>query len=181
MNQSKISPKQSLRAPWRVDNALVDKGNAVWTTLKSGCLCPCQYCWQWPPAKKKKRLVEDLCWIVPHVPLMTKSEEGLNRPELSMTPSSNTTYLLRPLSWDCSSSVQFSPLIGRDWVVGAHEGPFSKDLLPVFSAGGHREQFHKWTPHPRPPLFQKSTSYFYVNGPLTIYYSTVHCPALLSM
>ena len=54
MNQSKISPKQSLRAPWKVDNALVDKGNAVWTTLKSGCLCPCQYCWQWPPAKKKK-------------------------------------------------------------------------------------------------------------------------------
>ena len=35
------------------------------------------------------------------------------------------------------SSVQFSPL--TDWVVGAtlHEGRFSRDAFPVFSAGGH--------------------------------------------
>ena len=28
-----------------------------------------------------------------------------------------------------------------DWVVGGHEGRFSRDPLPVFSAGGHFEQF----------------------------------------
>ena len=40
------------------------------------------------------------------------------------------------------SSVQFSPL--TDWVVGGHEGRISKDPLPVFSAGGCREQFWHW-------------------------------------
>ena len=37
------------------------------------------------------------------------------------------------------SSVQFSPL--TDWVVWGHEGRFSRDPLPVFSAGGPCEQF----------------------------------------
>ena len=44
-------------------------------------------------------------------------------------------------SWYMSrfSSVQFSPL--TDWVLGGHAGRFSKDPLPVFSAGGPRRQF----------------------------------------
>ena len=46
--------------------------------------------------------------------------------------------------------IQFSPL--TDWVVGGggggHEGGFSRDPLPVVSAGGHREQFWQW--HGRP-------------------------------
>ena len=36
-------------------------------------------------------------------------------------------------------SVQCSPL--TDLVIGGHEGLSSRDSLPVFSAGGHLEQF----------------------------------------
>ena len=40
------------------------------------------------------------------------------------------------------SGFQFSPL--TDWVVGGHEGRFSTDPLPAFSAGGYCGQFwHK--------------------------------------
>ena len=38
-----------------------------------------------------------------------------------------------------TSPVQLRPL--TDWVVGVHEGRFSRDALPVFSAGGPCEQF----------------------------------------
>ena len=64
------SPKPSFRAPWRVGNAVVSRGNAGWTTAKSGHLCLCQNCSQ---GSLQKRLEKDLCWIIPHVPLMTQS------------------------------------------------------------------------------------------------------------
>ena len=64
------SPKPSFRAPWSVGDAVASTGNAGWTTSKSGHPCPCQNCSQGPPAEKTGR---DLCWIVPHVPLVTQS------------------------------------------------------------------------------------------------------------
>ena len=42
-------------------------------------------------------------------------------------------------SYRAFSSVHFSPL--TDWIVGGHEGRFSRDPHPVFSAGGPGEQF----------------------------------------
>ena len=38
------SPKPSSRAPWRLDDAVVSRGSAGWTTWKSGHSCPCQNC-----------------------------------------------------------------------------------------------------------------------------------------
>ena len=38
------SPKPPFRAPWSVGDALVGRGNARWTTSKSGHPCPCQNC-----------------------------------------------------------------------------------------------------------------------------------------
>ena len=46
------SPKPPFRAPWRVGDAMVGRGNAGWTASKSGHSCPCQNCLQWPPAEK---------------------------------------------------------------------------------------------------------------------------------
>ena len=36
------SPKPSFKAPWRVGDTVVGRGNAGWTTPKSGRPCPCQ-------------------------------------------------------------------------------------------------------------------------------------------
>ena len=49
------SPKPTFRAPWRMGDAVVSKGNAGWTTSKSGHPCPCKNCSQWPPAEKTGR------------------------------------------------------------------------------------------------------------------------------
>ena len=49
------SPKPSSRAPGRVGGAVVDRGNAGWTTSKNGHICPCQSCSQRPPAEKTGR------------------------------------------------------------------------------------------------------------------------------
>ena len=61
MSQVKTaSPKPFFRAPWRVGDAMVGRGNAGWTTSKSGHPSPCQNCSQGPPAGKKNP-EEDLC------------------------------------------------------------------------------------------------------------------------
>ena len=49
------SPEPSFRAPWRVGDAVVGRGNAGWTTSKSGHICPCQNCSQGPSAEKTGR------------------------------------------------------------------------------------------------------------------------------
>ena len=49
------SPKPIFRAPWRVGDAVVDRGIAGWTTSKSGHPCPRQNCSRWPPAEKTGR------------------------------------------------------------------------------------------------------------------------------
>ena len=49
------SPKPSFSAPWRVGDAVFSRGNAGWTTSKSGHTCPCQNCLQWLPAEKAGR------------------------------------------------------------------------------------------------------------------------------
>ena len=78
------SPKPSFKAPWRVGDSVVGRGNAGWTsradipahtrTAHKGLL--------------QKRLEEDLCWIVPHVPTTThQSVKGLNWTELNCWPT----------------------------------------------------------------------------------------------
>ena len=49
------SPKPSFTAPWRVGNAVVSRGNAGWTTSKSGLSCSCQNCSQGSPAEEAGR------------------------------------------------------------------------------------------------------------------------------
>ena len=49
------SPEPSFKAPWRVGDAVVGRGNAGWTTSKSGHPCPCQICSQGPSAEKTGR------------------------------------------------------------------------------------------------------------------------------
>ena len=83
------SPKPSFRASLRVDDAVVGRGNAGWTTSKSGHLCPCQNCSKWSPQGKTGRgsllnrpscLPEDpigqdteLNWIFQNVGLLSKT------------------------------------------------------------------------------------------------------------
>ena len=58
------SRKSSFKAPWRVGDAVVGRGNGGWTTPKSGHPCTCQNRSQEPPAKTNKQtnnLEEDLC------------------------------------------------------------------------------------------------------------------------
>ena len=50
-----ISPKPSFRAPWRVNKAMVGRGNAGGTTSNSGHPFLCQNCSQWPVAEKTGR------------------------------------------------------------------------------------------------------------------------------
>ena len=75
------SPTSSFSAPWRVGDAVVDRGNAGWITSKSGHPCPCQNCSKGPPAEKTGKY---LCWIAPHVPPTTQSVKGLNGTELNI-------------------------------------------------------------------------------------------------
>ena len=49
------SPKPSFRTPWRMDDAVVGRGNAGWTTSKSGHPCSCQSCTQGSHAEKTGR------------------------------------------------------------------------------------------------------------------------------
>ena len=49
------SPKPFIRAPWRVGDTVVGRGNAGWTTSKSGHPFPCQSCSQGSPAEKTGR------------------------------------------------------------------------------------------------------------------------------
>ena len=49
------SPKPSFRAPWRVGDAVVGRGNAGWTRSKCWHPCPCQNCSQGPPVEKNWR------------------------------------------------------------------------------------------------------------------------------
>ena len=48
-------PKPFIRAPWRAGDLMVSRGNAGWTTPKSGHPCPCQNCCQGPPTEKAGR------------------------------------------------------------------------------------------------------------------------------
>ena len=49
------SPEPAYRAPWRVGDAVVGRGNAGRTGSKSGHPCPCQNCSQGPQAEKTGR------------------------------------------------------------------------------------------------------------------------------
>ena len=84
-------PIPSSMAPWRMNDTVVTRGNAGWTTSKSGHPCPCQNHSQGPPAEN---LEEDFSWIAPHVTPMTQSVKGLNWTELKVRIQ---LYLLRLL------------------------------------------------------------------------------------
>ena len=63
--QCSASPKPSFGAPWRVDNVVIGRGNAEWKTTKSGHPSHARSA---DKVLLQKRLKEDLCWIVRHVP-----------------------------------------------------------------------------------------------------------------
>ena len=55
LHATTASPKPFFRAPWRVEDTMVSRGNAGWTASKSGHPCPCQNYSQGPPAEKTGR------------------------------------------------------------------------------------------------------------------------------
>ena len=50
-----VSPKRFFRAPWRVSDSVVGRGNAGWTISNSGHSCLSQNCSQGPPAENTGR------------------------------------------------------------------------------------------------------------------------------
>ena len=121
------SPKPSFRAPGRVDEAVVDRRNVGWTTSKSWHPCPCLNCSQGPPAKK--RLVEDLCWIVPRCLLDDPIGQGT---EMIWTMQSLrmeifTRFLCVRASWHVQLG---SVLFG--WVVRLSQSAFPLESDPFF-------------------------------------------------
>ena len=98
------SPKPSFKAPWRVGEAVVARGDAGWTTSKTNTKprfpelflrkkgpdneaksfhqrvedTPVHARTAHKGLLQKKRLEEDLCWIVPYVPPTIQSGNGLN-------------------------------------------------------------------------------------------------------
>ena len=70
------SPKPSFRAPCRVGDAVVWRGNAGWTTSAHARIAHKGFL--------KKRPEDNLCWIVPHVPPTTQLVKRLNWNELIM-------------------------------------------------------------------------------------------------
>ena len=55
VNAPTASPKPSFRARWRVDDAVVGRGNDVRKASKNRHICPCHNCSQEPPAQKTGR------------------------------------------------------------------------------------------------------------------------------
>ena len=74
-----MTSKPSNRGPWRVDNTMVSRENARWTTSKSGRPCPCQNCSQGPPAKKDwNRISAELSLMSPQQPNQSRDWTELN-------------------------------------------------------------------------------------------------------
>ena len=82
-------PKSSFRAPWRVGNAVVGRGNAGWTTSKSGRSCSCQSCSQRPHVEKTGRGSQ---LNRPYVPPTTQSVESLNWTEFILVKQFQTLW-----------------------------------------------------------------------------------------
>ena len=76
---STASPKPSFKAPWWLRDAAVGRGNAGWTTSKSGHLCLCQNCSQGPPAEKDlKRICAETSLMSPRRPNQSRDWTELN-------------------------------------------------------------------------------------------------------
>ena len=105
-------PNSSFKASWRVGDAVVGKGNAGWTTSKSGHPCPCQNCSPWPSAKTTER------------------GSLLNRPHLSLPddPIGQGTELHRP-------RLEFKERVKPESCIFA-----KKNLLPPICADTLRSQ-----------------------------------------
>ena len=92
-HDKRASPKPSFRAPWRVGDAVVDGGNAGWTTSKSRHPCSCQNCSQGPSAEQKK-MEENLM-----SPSTTPSIKELNGTELILLPLPGSLPFSSLTSW----------------------------------------------------------------------------------
>ena len=69
------SPKLSLKAPRRMGDAVAGRGNAGWTTTKSGHPCPGQNCSQGPPAEKTgRRSLQNRLSSLPDDPIGQRTE-----------------------------------------------------------------------------------------------------------
>ena len=85
------SPKPSFRAPWRVGDAVVGRGNAGWTTPKSGHPCPSQNCSQGLSAEMNGR---GFLLNRPSCPPPTHSVKGLNWTELNCRYETSFKWVL---------------------------------------------------------------------------------------
>ena len=75
LHATTASSKPSFSMPRRVGKAVVGRGNAGWTTSKSGNPAHARTVYI---SHSQKRLEEDFCRIIPHVTPMTQSVKGLN-------------------------------------------------------------------------------------------------------
>ena len=79
-----LSKIPSFRTLWKLDDAVVGRGNAGWTQSKSGLPCPWQICSQGPPVEKTGRgsLLDRPSSPLPPPSSTTQSVKGLNCTEL---------------------------------------------------------------------------------------------------
>ena len=139
------SPKPFFRAPWRVGNAVVDRGNAWLITSKSGHPSPYQNCWIGPPTEKTdKGSLPNPPSCPPNHPIGRGTELKWRSTHVHQSHSLGQGFIHSGSgNWDELSSVPW--LTG--WL-GGHEGWFGRDPFLVFSVGGRCEQFWlRWDTH----------------------------------
>ena len=75
------SPKPSFGASWWVGDSVIGRGNTGWTHQRVDIPAHARTAHK---GLLQKRLEEDICWIIPHVPSTTHSVKGLNWTELTL-------------------------------------------------------------------------------------------------
>ena len=114
-------PKPSFRAPWRVGDAVVVRGNAGWTSSKSGHPCSCQNCSQWPPPEKAGR---GSLLNRPSSPLVNPIDQG--------TELNRILWSLHPMIYDCTPQNKASHQHDNKYV-GLLMNRLPRIILTVFS------------------------------------------------
>ena len=105
------SPKPSLKAAWRLGDAVVGRGNAGWTSLKGGHPCPCQLFIMASCKKDWKRISAESSTMSPRQPGRSGDWTVVNKHRLY-------EYHLNFITvWIPSKSHLICPLTAR--VVGA--------------------------------------------------------------
>ena len=85
----------SFRASWKEGDAVVDRGNAGWTTSKGGRPCLCQNCLQWPPAETNWKRISAESSVMSAHPHFRRPDR--QRTERNWTPPRPPPLAPRPL------------------------------------------------------------------------------------